>query len=93
MRRFIHNQNSMGTTCGKLVADWLKNRVLAQALTTYHPTDRLMGGYNTLVVPVFSRSPSTFYAQALNTLFTLLPSLLCTVSTGPIRNSDYKDLI
>lgn len=82
---------SMGITCGKAVSERVTNAGATPGLPTQESNTTPQPAYKLQVLPVVFNHSSTACAQALSTNFTLLLHLLYTLSTGPIRNRNYRN--
>jgi hypothetical protein len=81
-----------GIRCGKSVAHGFITPPLTYLLPTPLRALHTPRVYNQVVLHGSVRRSSTAFTHTLYTNFTLLSSLLYTVSTAPIKNKNYRNI-
>lgn len=80
-----------GITCGKAVSAWVVSRLAVLALSTARTATMRREVDKGVFITRFMRRLTAGLCAALNTNFTLLSSLLYTLSTRPISNRNYRN--
>jgi hypothetical protein len=88
MHNIMFSLGNVGTMGGKAVFEQRITHKSPAGSSTYSNTPKSFIGYNYRLYRSLYASITTTFSATLDTNFTLLPYLLYTLSTVPIRNSN-----